>query len=71
VHLSSNHYEEDEFGSFGPLNLTSTPKVLAVNVLMESSSIVQELQKELCLLKAQVEILHDEVHHLKKKVNVA
>ena len=70
VRLSTNHYEEDDFDSFEPLNLTSTPKVPVVNVPMESTSTVQELQKELCLLKTQVEILHDEVRHLKKKVKV-
>ena len=30
----------------------------------------QELQEELCLLKTQVEILHDEVRQLKRKVKV-
>lgn len=68
MRLSTNHYEEDDFDSFKPLNLTSTSKAPAVNVPMESTSTVQELQKELCLLKTQVEILHDEVRHLKKKV---
>ena len=70
MRLSTNVYDEDEFDSFDPLSLTSTPKVPAVNVPMESSSTVQELQKELCLLKTQVELLHDEVRQLKKKVKV-
>ena len=71
MRLSTNVYDEDEFDSFDPHSLTSTPKVPAVNVPMEScSSTVQELQKELCLLKTQVELLHDEVRHLKKKVKV-
>ena len=70
MRLSTNHYEEDEFDNFELLSLTSTPKVPAVNVPTCMESTVQELQKELCLLKTQVEILHDEVRHLKRKVKV-
>ena len=68
MRLSTNHYEADEFDSFEPLHLTSTQKVPAVvPVSMES---FQELQEEFCLLKTQVEILHDEVRHLKRKLKV-
>ena len=64
VRLSTNHYEADEFDSFEPLtcNLTSTPKV--------TEESFHELQKELCLLKTQVELLHDDVRHLKRKIKV-
>ena len=57
----------DDFDSFEALNLTSTPKVPAFNVPMES---FQQLQEELCLLKTQVELIHDDVRQLKRKVKV-
>ena len=70
VRLNTNDFNDvDEFDSLinepVQLHYTSTPKVSSP-VTMEC---FQELQKELCLLKTQVEILHDDVRHLKRKVN--